>query len=39
MNLLIFADRSLFASGLFALKGVLKIGCIFGAGNQDKRRS
>ena len=39
VNLLIFADRSLFASGLFVLKGDLEFERIFRASYQDERRS
>ena len=38
MNLLIFADRSLFASGLFALKGDLEFERIFRESDPDQRR-
>ena len=38
MNLLIFADRSLFVSGLFELKGVFDFERIFRESNRDKRR-
>lgn len=39
VNLLIFADRLLFVSGLFSLKGDLDIERILRASYQDKRRS